>query len=277
MNELLVIGSINMDFIIQSKKRPLPGETILGEEIEYLPGGKGANQAVAAARMGVKVSFMGCVGDDVFGNELILNFKKNNINTDLIKKVKNKKTGIASINVSGGENSIIVIEGANSEVSIDMIKNNIEKIKKFGIVLIQNEIPIKTVEYIIKICNDNNILVIYNPAPYKEINKKLLDELLLITPNEHEVKQLGCSLTQENILVTRGEQGVEYKSKIYPSIRVNPVDTTGAGDTFNGVLCAMLLERKPIEEAIEIAQKASRKAIMGFGAQSAMPYREDLL
>lgn len=277
MKKLLVIGSINNDFIINCDRRPQAGETLMGNSISYLPGGKGANQAVAAARMGADVTFMGCVGDDSFGQDMIKNLNDNNVATDFVKVIENEQTGVACITVANGDNSILVVEGANQHTDISMIEQYADEIKQFEYILIQNEIPVETVEYLIEFCTQNNLKTIYNPAPFKKLADTNLDKLFLITPNEHEVKEMGYQQFADNLIITRGKEGVEYQSKIYPTVELEAVDTTGAGDTFNGALCALLIEGYSIADAIEIAQKACQKSIMQVGAQAAMPYRKDLI
>lgn len=277
VNKLLVIGSINMDFLINAQLWPQLGETLMADSISYLPGGKGANQAVAAARMGANVSFMGCVGNDLFGTMLIENLRANHVDTEFVKVIEGEHTGVASVTIVDGDNSILIVEGANKYTNIKMIKEYQVDLTGFDIILIQNEIPIDTVQYIMEFGLKNNIKVIYNPAPYKEILFEDLDKLFLITPNEHEIKAMDYPRNSENLIVTLGAKGAEYQGKVFPTSKLDAIDTTGAGDTFNGALCALLLEGKTVPEAIVGAQKACQKAIMQVGAQSAMPYKRDIV
>lgn len=275
MKKLLVIGSINMDIVIETNNFPEVGETLLGNNINFFCGGKGANQAIAAARMGEDVHFMGCIGDDEFGIKLIHNFRDNHINTKLIDTIKGASTGVAAITVSEGDNSIIVVSGANSCLDKEYIRSKESKIKSFDYVLIQNEIPLSGVEEIINICNENNIQVIYNPAPYDNKSKKLIEKVTFVTPNEIEQNCIGKY--SDNMITTLGEKGVLYKDEIIKANKVKVVDTTGAGDTFNGVFTAFLMKDKSPKEAIEYAQRASSLSIKKKGAQTGMPELEDIL
>lgn len=288
MTDLIVIGSTNVDQVVMTNRLPNIGETVVGNEFKVVPGGKGANQAISAARLGVNVEFIGCVGNDSNGTFLIENFNKNNVKTESISILKNVSTGIASIRVCKGENSIIVVPGANFSITKEMIDQNIKKILNSKMVLIQLEIPINVVEYIVNICFENKIPVILNPAPAMKLDDKIIDKVNFITPNEHETKIIFETDNFEKIvkaypnklIITLGERGALYSdgNKVYqiPAYDVNAIDTTGAGDTFNGALATALINRENIKNAIKFANKASALKIQKMGAQAGMPTLEEM-
>lgn len=289
MGNVVVIGSINTDLVFTSDKRPKAGETVLGNTFSVIPGGKGANQAVAAAKLGASTHMIGCVGNDANGEFSLRNLQKMNVGTIGVEVVENIPTGVANIIVSEMDNSIIVIPGANFELSKMLIDKNRELIKTAQIVLLQLEIPLDIVEYSIKVCKDNNVNVMLNPAPAQVLSPFLVENSTFITPNEHELKIIfGKEYDTEEILkkypnkliVTMGSKGAKYfngsEIKTIPSFKVNVVDTTGAGDTFCGGLAAALVEGMNIEESIIFANKAASLAVTKLGAQSGMPALKDI-
>jgi len=290
MSKISVVGSINVDLVVKTKKRPLKGETVFGDKFSVKPGGKGANQAVAIARLGGKVKMFGCIGDDIYSNIMIENLKKNNVNTENIKSIKNTSTGVASITVSENDNSIIVVKGANEYVDLNYIKSVEDEILKSDLVLMQYEIPIETVEYIVELCYKNNIITVVNPAPIKKIDVKVFGMVNYMTPNEHEALKMFQEIEDieellkkypEKIIVTLGEKGVIYHDgasikKIEANKNLNIVDTTGAGDTFSGAFVKAISEKMNIEEAVKFAQFASGMSIEKFGAQEGMPTLKEL-
>ena len=301
-NKITVIGSSNTDMILKTKRIPKPGETILGDKFTMAAGGKGANQAVAAARSGGDVTFICKVGEDVFGEEAIKGFQKDKINVDYIFKDKETASGIALIFVDdNGENSIGVGLGANANLSVADIEKCKYVIVSSSILLIQLETPVETVKAAAKIAFENNVTVILNPAPAQQLDDELLSYVSIITPNETEAELLtGIQNNNEDnykkaatflkgkgiekILLTLGSKGVfvstEQEEKIIPAFKVEAKDTTAAGDVFNGALAVALSENKSIEESVKFANAAAALSVKKFGAQPSIPYRievEELL
>lgn len=284
MGKVVVVGSINVDMVFTSKIRPKAGETVLGDAFYINPGGKGANQAVAAAKLGAESVMVGCIGNDQNGDFAINNFKKQHVNTEFVDVIDGALTGVANIIVAENDNSIIVISGANNEVNELMIDKYKDVILSADIVLMQLEIPLKTVEYTLELCKKNNVRVMLNPAPAVELSKAMIENATYITPNEHELKIIlgkNCNTEEEikkypnKLIVTLGSKGVKYfdgkEIRLIPSYKVEVVDTTGAGDTFCGALAAALVEGKKLDKSIEFANKAASYSITKLGAQSGMP------
>lgn len=288
MYDILVIGSINADLVFHTDKRPEVGETVLGNSFITVPGGKGANQAVAAARLGAKVGFIGCVGDDANGRVMLENLQGQGVDLQGISILRGMSTGVAGIVLSGGENSIIVIPGANHLVSKAIIDEHIEMISSSRMVVLQLEIPIETVEYVLDLCSKKNVPVILNPAPAADMEADSILKATYITPNETEVIHLFGNRKVEDILkeypnkliLTQGKKGVSFhdgdKLIHVEGLPVKAVDTTGAGDTFNGALAVAFAEGKDIIKAVEFANKAAAISVTKLGAQGGMPRREDL-
>ncbi|MDR7075640.1 ribokinase [Neobacillus niacini] len=287
--KITVIGSINMDLVTSTNQIPKVGETVLGQSFHTIPGGKGANQAVAAARLGGDVTMIGAVGDDSFGNTLVNHLTNQGINTENIMKVKDTSTGIASIIVSEGDNSIIVVSGANSHITPEVIEKNEDKIFDSYILLVQLEIPLESVMRAVELAKKHGVLTILNPAPIQKLPNELIEMVDYLTPNEHEQALLFASLEgteqeleklKEKCIVTKGSKGVMiYKNggKIeIPSIRVEAVDTTGAGDSFNGALAFSLCEGAEIEEACRFANVVGAISVTKLGAQSGMPTKKEV-
>ncbi len=287
MSEIVVVGSINVDLVFACKQRPKAGETVLGEKFLTIPGGKGANQAVAAAKLGGNVSIIGCVGDDIYGKKMIENFAVNGVDTSMIE-VLDISTGVAGIMVDQEDNSIVVVPGANKLLNIKKIDGHIDAIKNAKIVILQLEIPMEVIEYVVDICSTNHITTILNPAPAKKLAEELIKKVSYITPNEHEAIEIFgdddlddlLQLYPNKLIITQGEQGVVFhdgeKKQHIPSLKVEVVDTTGAGDTFNGALGRYLLAGEPLFKAIEYANKAAAISITKYGAQGGMPTREEV-
>lgn len=291
MGKVVVVGSINVDMVFTSKVRPKAGETVLGEEFYIIPGGKGANQAVAASKLGADSYMIGCIGNDSNGEFSIVNLKKMNVNTECIKKIDEIPTGVANIIVAEGDNSIIVIAGSNYEITKETIDKNKNVILNADIVLVQLEIPMEVAEYTAEICKENNVKIMLNPAPAVELSESLIQNSTYITPNEHELKIIfGNNNLKDTdsiiknypnkLIVTMGSKGVKYYDgeviKNIPAFNVDIVDTTGAGDTFNGGLAAALVSNENLEEAVMFANKAAALSITKLGAQSGMPTLEQL-
>lgn len=288
MFDILVIGSINADLVFISDIRPKAGETVMGKDFKVLPGGKGANQAIAAARLGKKVGFIGCVGNDDNGKKLIENLRGNNVETQYIQIVDDVPTGVANIVVAEEDNSIIVIPGANYSISKDMIDKNMDILLNSKLILLQNEIPMEVIEHIIDLCFGKDIKVILNPAPAVKLKESIVNKIDYLTPNEHECKiafgnpNTDGLLTKypNKLIVTVGDKGVLYhdgnKKVNIPAFKVDVVDTTGAGDSFNGAFAVAIVEGNSLYESLLFANKAAAISVTKIGAQEGMPYLEDL-
>ncbi|MGL4760334.1 MAG: ribokinase [Sarcina sp.] len=296
MKKIVVVGSINMDLVVSANRMPKAGETIIGQAMNYFPGGKGANQAVAAARLRANVSMIGTVGKDAFGEELINQLNSENINTCCIKK-EDISTGVATIIKTSVDNSIVVVPGANDMCDKELVSRFRQIIKEADVLVTQFEIPTETIKLALEIAKEYKVQTIVNPAPAKEINQEIIDNTNFITPNETEFEFMtGKDLSDFEILetemlkwqsenktrlvVTRGSYGVSYieegKVETIPCIEVEAVDTTGAGDTFNGVFACCIAEKIEISEAIKFASLAATISVTKFGAQSGMPNVEEL-
>ncbi len=289
MGKVVVVGSINVDMVFTSNIRPKAGETVLGDTFNIIPGGKGANQAVAACKLGAESIMIGCVGNDANGEFAINNLTSVGVKTDCIDVVKDVPTGVANIIVAENDNSIIVISGANYKVNKDMIDRYKHVILSADIVLMQLEIPLETVEYTLELCKANNVKVLLNPAPAVELTGTMIEAATYITPNEHELQIIlgkACNIEKEikkypnKLIVTLGSKGVKFfdgkEMRLIPSHRVEVVDTTGAGDTFCGAFAASMVKGESIEKSIEFGNKAAAYAITKLGAQSGMPTLEQL-
>lgn len=284
--EIVVIGSLSTDFIVQADRMPEKGETILGTDFKTAFGGKGSNQAVAAARLGSKVTFIGAVGDDTFGSELTENLKENHIFCDDMETITGVSSGTAHITIYENDNSIIVVPGTNGRVTPEMIEKKREILLSAEYVVIQNEIPVKTIQYIIDFCYENELKLIYNPAPFIDIGIEYVEKCYMVTPNEIESNQLfGQDLNTvirkypNQLIVTLGDKGAVYfdgKEVVeVPAALTTPVDTTGAGDTFNGALAAFLSKGYPLKEAVKAGNIASSIAIQKIGSQTGIPTLEE--
>lgn len=298
MKPIVVIGSINMDLVIGTDKMPVMGETVLGSGFMNTPGGKGANQAVAAARLGGDVTMLGCVGDDVFGGAMRENLTRNGINTATVHTVEGTPSGVAIIVIKDGDNAIIVDPGANGCVTPAMVEELEQTIAGCGIVVMQLEIPLETVEAAARIATKHGVRVILNPAPACALPDALLAQVDIITPNESEcalltgmdvreiddAKKAALSLQRKGVkrvMVTLGGRGVVYTHDEachhIPAPRVDVVDTTAAGDAFTGALAVALSRQKPIHEAVRIASGAGACAVTKKGAQAALPGMQEAL
>ncbi|WVE37816.1 ribokinase [Priestia megaterium] len=288
MAKVTVIGSSSMDLVVTSNIRPGAGETVLGESFKTVPGGKGANQAVAAARLGADVSMIGCVGEDHYGKAILENFKSNGVSVENVKPVTESDSGTAHIILAEGDNSIVVVKGANDYITPDYVEKAKEKIKEADIVLIQQEIPEETVEYVAQLCQELKVPLLLNPAPARPLKAEVIEQVSYITPNEHEAELLFEGKEKEEVLkqypnklfITEGKQGVRYfngeKEVVVPSYQVETVDTTGAGDTFNAALAVALAERMGFEKGIQFANRAASLSVTKFGAQGGMPTRKEV-
>lgn len=286
--KICVIGSCSMDLVVTSSKRPVAGETVLGESFKTVPGGKGANQAVAAARLGAEVIMIGRVGDDHLGTTILQNFKDNNVNVDYVEPVTDMESGTAHIILADGDNSIIVVKAANDHVTPDYVAQALEVIQGSDIVMIQQEIPEETVTYVSQICADANVPLLLNPAPARPVNQTVIKNLSYITPNEHEAavvfegQALAEALRQHpnRLFVTEGSNGVRYydgqQEVVVPTYKVESVDTTGAGDTFNAAFGVALAEGQSLQDALRFGNRAASLSVTKFGAQGGMPTRQEV-
>lgn len=288
MSKITVIGSLATDFVVSVDKRPVVGETIIGNDFKTTFGGKGANQAVAAARLGSHVAMIGKVGADSFGTEIIANLKENQISVNSVEPVTHLPSGSAHITLADGDNSIVVIPGANNAVDIQQLTKNQERIKTSDLVLLQQEIPSETVEAIVDFCYQHQIPTVLNPAPARSISQNVIDKVTYLTPNEHEFEELFPQLTvseglekyPNKLIITVGSKGVLFNNGqeeiLVPSYQVTPVDTTGAGDTFNGAFSVALTNQLSVAESIRFGNLAASLSIQKFGAQGGMPKLEEL-
>lgn len=296
--KIVVVGSSNTDMIIKLEHIPKPGETVLGGEFSIAPGGKGANQAVSAARADGNVIFIARVGDDIFGEKAVKGFIQDGINVEYVIRDKNAPSGVALIFVDKkGENSIAVASGANANLSPNDIINVKDVIADSSIMLIQLEIPIETVNETVKIAYENKVKVILNPAPAQHLSDDLLKKIDIITPNETETEILtGIKIENEKcmekagnlllekgietVLITIGKHGVYVVNKdlkgIIPGFKVNPVDTTAAGDVFNGVLAVTLSENMSLKNAVRFSNAAAALSVTKLGAQTSAPFRDEI-
>ncbi|MCG7378566.1 ribokinase [Paenibacillus sp. ACRSA] len=288
MAKICVIGSSSMDLVVTSSRRPGAGETVLGESFKTVPGGKGANQAVAAARLGAEVYMIGRVGEDTFGTDILNNFEANGVNTQNVKPVTHLESGTAHIILAEGDNSIVVVEAANREVTPAYVDEAVDIIRNADIVLIQQEIPEETVVHVSALCAKFGTPLLLNPAPARTISQEVIDNASYITPNEHEAEILfqGVSPAEamrqypNKLFITEGSKGVRYydgeQEVLVPTYQVKAVDTTGAGDTFNAAFAVALAESKPLQDSIRFANRAASLSVTKFGAQGGMPTRAEV-
>ncbi|MDP2890770.1 MAG: ribokinase [Bacteroidota bacterium] len=299
MKKIIVIGSSNTDMVIKTKNFPAPGETIMGGKFLMNSGGKGANQAVAAARLGGRVTFIGKVGDDIFGKQAVQQLEDEGINVDFVVVDPENPSGVALITVDQkGENSIVVAPGSNGTLSPADFDKAIDELNESEYILMQLETPILTVEHIARIAVEKRKKVVLNPAPAAELSNELLKNLYIITPNETEAELLtGVIVTDaqsalkaatvlhdkgvETVIITMGAAGAfllaNGKSETIATIKVEAIDTTAAGDTFNGALVVALSEGKTIQESIAFANKAASISVTRIGAQSSVPFRNEII
>lgn len=296
-NKIIIIGSSNTDMVVKSSVLPKPGETILGGTFLMNAGGKGANQAVAAARLGGDVTLVTKVGNDIFGKQSIDGFKKEKINTDFVFIDEETPSGTALIMVNEeGENCIVVAPGANAQ----LLPADIEQVKGLSeaeIILMQLEIPMETIEAVAKKAKSNHQKVIINPAPAQKLSDELLNGIFLITPNETEAGLLTGIVVEDdataseaadfflnkgvqNVIITLGKQGAYFQNKELHFKTDAPVvkakDTTAAGDTFSGAIAVAVTEKMEWKQAVQFAVKAASVSVTRMGAQASVPYRQEM-
>jgi len=300
-SKIVIVGSYNTDLMSKTPWLPKHGETVLGGPFKLGPGGKGSNQTVAAARLGAEVCFVGCVGEDYFGEIARNNFIKEKINIDYLRVSKTQHTGMAFILVDDktAENMIVVAPGSNMEIDIPLVENARDIIVSADVVLLQLEIPVEIVEYVIKLVyKSNNTISILNPAPGKKLEKNILKKVSLITPNRSELELMTnrsvntveeaekaakeiISAGVKDVVVTLGKEGalvVNSKQTTHvPTFKeVKIVDSTGAGDAFNGGLAIALSEGKSLVEATYFANAVASLNVTKIGTAPAMPYRKEV-
>lgn len=285
MTRLVVVGSINMDLITLAQRFPSPGETLLGERFLSVHGGKGGNQAVAAARLGAEVHMVGAVGDDEFAQPLREGLATEGINVEHVTNVDNCGSGTASITVAGGENAIIVVPGANARLTPSHVEQAQNLIARADAVLVQMEIPLETVEATLRIAHQHRVPVILNPAPSQPLPVEWLKLARYITPNQYELATLLDADPAEDfrdlmrrapspVVLTRGSEGAWYREEGEPlhqsGFAVEAVDSTGAGDTFNAAFAVYLHEGLPL--AVRKACAAAALSVTRLGARGGMPH-----
>ena len=298
-NPIFVIGSINTDMVAMTEVLPSPGETVMGREFMMTAGGKGANQAVAAARMGGDVTMIGRLGNDVFAEQSIKRLKSENINCEFITKDTEKSSGLALISVDqNGENHIVVAPGANETLTKERLGSVLSQIPDNAIVMMQLEIPLESVVSVIEFCKKSNKKIILDPAPAKNLTPDFTKSLYMITPNETEatamtgvkikdlrdvkkaaIKLLGSG--SQYVLITMGANGVYLASQndefeYIPSPKVTTIDSTAAGDCFNGTLAVSLSQGLSVFEAAKKACRAASISVTRKGAQDSMPFINEL-
>lgn len=289
MTRIVVVGSINMDLVTQAPRFVGPGETILGERFLTIPGGKGANQAVAVARLGAQVTLVGAVGRDAFGDQLHANLATERVDVGHVARLDDTASGTASITIARGENQIIVVPAANAHVTPAQVEAAQSLIEQADAVLVQMEIPLETVEATLRLGHRLDVPVILNPAPAQQLPTAWLRLARYITPNQHELAiVLGADPNEDfralmqrapcPVVLTRGADGAWYREQGRPAhqagFEVDVVDSTGAGDTFNAALAVFLHEGLP--QAVRKACAAAALSVRKLGAQGGMPSREEV-
>ena len=299
MKSIAVFGSLNADLVVQMDQYPGPGQTIVAKSFEQFSGGKGANQAVACGRFGATVSMFGAVGKDIFATRLLQSLEKSNVIFDALRHCEDTSTGMAHIWVDAeGENSIAIVAGANGRVETDYVESILPELKAFSWLLLQLEVPLESMRYLLEKLPPESPRVILDPAPAQPLGQLPTRRLWLITPNEHELQTLtgistvdraGIQKACRDLIKKAGVRAVLCKAgsrgaflddgrqfQHYPGYGVRTVDSTAAGDTFNGTLAAVLAEGKTLQDAIGIANAAGAMCVTRPGAQQSMPWRKEL-
>jgi len=295
---IVVVGSTNTDMVVKSSRLPRPGETILGGHFFMNGGGKGANQAVAAVRLGGNVSLIGKTGDDIFGREALDSFKREGIDTRHMAIDNKNPSGVALISVDdSGENTIVVAQGANATLLPADLLAAKDLLQNADVVLAQLEIPLETVEWVANLRSDVNRTFILNPAPACQLRDSLLKKISIITPNETEASILSGipvhdrasaaraarllrKMGVQKVIITMGAEGALLLEMEEPEFitapRVRAVDTTAAGDVFNGALALAIAEGLSLTEAVHFGCAAASLSVSRMGAQASAPYRREI-
>lgn len=286
---VFVLGSINVDLVLYSQKAPEAGETIVGKDFLMNQGGKGANQAIAVTKAGARTCFIGRVGDDFFGNFAVSKLESFGVEAKITIDRK-ALTGVALINVCGnGENRIVIFHGANEKVSEEELEYLEKSISPNDLLLIQGEIPLNALEKSIVIAKRKNALVVFDPSPARNDFRDIISNVDFVTPNEIELKSLTASNSVEdlllrgakNVILKLGNKGILYRSRekefLVEAFKVKAIDTTGAGDTFNGAFAAALNCNCEVKEALIFASAAAAISVTRRGAGASSPYKEEIL
>ncbi|TLS49602.1 ribokinase [Paenibacillus antri] len=298
---IVVVGSLNMDLVVSSRRMPRVGETIEGEAIHYIPGGKGANQAVGCGKLGANVAMIGAVGDDAFGSQLIDGLGQAGVKTDAVARLPGVPTGTATILHTPEDNCIVIVPGANAHVSPDAIERSRAIIEAADLLLVQLENPLPAVERALAIARAAGVAAILNPAPAKALPDELIALADWVTPNETEfaalVGESDAGAVQDDaslaaaierwearygnrLVVTLGSRGaataLDGRLVVAPAPRVTPVDTTGAGDCLNAAFAFGIASGQPAEDALAFAVRAASLSVTRFGAQAGMPTRAEV-
>ena len=298
MNGVLVVGSANMDLVVRTIRFPQPGETVFGDKFGMFPGGKGANQAVASAKLGTKTFFVGKMGKDIFRDTLMASMRRDGVDVRHVTFDPRESTGIALITVDkDGQNKIAVVSGSNMQ----LLPRDIDRAKplfsRVHVVLLQLEVPVPTVLRAAQLAKCAGAMVILNPAPAQELPAELLNLVDILTPNETECGILSNTQVEDvdsatraanqllcrgikHVIVTLGSNGCllvrKGQARPFPALRVTPLDTTGAGDAFNGALASALASGKCLDDAVVFANSAAGYSVTRMGAQTSMPTRRRL-
>jgi ribokinase len=292
-NSILVIGSLNYDLVVSVDHLPVPGETIIGGSLKMYPGGKGANQAVACARMGGKVGMIGHVGKDGYGDALINTLRNDGIDPRWISREGDEATGVAMITVDkAGMNTIVVASGANNLVSPQEVRRSMEAFNDAGVLVMQLEIPVDAVQEGMWVAKAKGIKIILNPAPVRDLPVDLLSSVDYLIPNQTELFMLSgekevesgieylLKLGVETVIVTLGGDGVLMAKKgfrkRFQAFKVDAIDTVAAGDAFVGAFAVALLEGKQVEQAVILANAAAAISVTRHGAQPSLPTRTEV-
>ena len=300
MPHIVVVGSLNMDLVVEVPKIPQPGETVLGKNFATFPGGKGANQAVAAARLGAKVSLIGRVGQDAFGDQLLASAKADGINVSRVGRDDSAVTGVAMITVDEqGQNSIAVASGANFCLTADHVRKAWAELEDVDILVMPLETPLQTIATAVELARRDGVTVVLNPAPARSLPDEILASVDVLVPNEPETEQLiGMSISSVdesraaarrllalgvgNVVLTLGSQGAltldgkNDQIALIPAWQVDVVDTTAAGDAFVGAIAVGLGEGKTLIESVRFANSVGALAVTKLGAQPSMPTRDEV-
>ncbi len=299
--KILVLGSVNADHVLRVNNFPRPGETVTGMSYDIIPGGKGANQAVACARLGGNTGFMACIGQDAFGNNILEKFAEDGVDTTLVEQIENIKTGVAMIFVDdNAENCIGIAAEANLELDAERVQKNRKGIESADYLLLQLETPNAILEAV-KLGRESKTTVVLNPAPARALSDEVLACVDMITPNQTEAEMLtGVAVTSriegekaakvfhdkgiQTVVITMGKQGALLSENINGNIssamvegfKMNAIDTTAAGDTFNGALLVALSEGKTLTDAARFANASAALSVTRHGAQTSIPSRSDV-
>ncbi|MGO2083100.1 ribokinase [Vagococcus sp.] len=292
MTKIAIVGSMSTDFVVTTDIIPVEGETVIGSSFNTFLGGKGANQAVASSRAGAKTFMLGAVGDDSYGQAIVNNLESNDVQVGMMAVVEGVSSGSAHIQVKDGDNRIVIVPGSNYCLTKELLLPYLKELQTMDLIVMQNEIPFETIEYVINQCDEWKIPVLFNPAPAILLSNELLEKVAYLTPNETEFAVMFPNEELDDVLkkypnrliVTLGSKGAVYhdgKQVVYvPADKVTVdkiIDTTGAGDTFNGYFASCIMQEYSLFESIQLANKAAGLSIQKAGAQQGIPLMADVL